>query len=74
MGQGSTTSLPERLERKVRAPASKPEIAAERRDFRPPVRVHRHEKHLIIYLITDDEILIVRVLHQSQDVPARLAE
>lgn len=46
------------------------EMAAERRDFRPPVRIHHFEKHLIIYVITDNGILIVRVLHQSQDVLA----
>lgn len=53
--------------------AERPEMAAERRDFRPPVRIHHYEKHLIIYAISDSGILIVRVLHQSQDVPAILA-
>ena len=51
-----------------------PEMAAERRDFRPPVRIHHYEKHLIIYVIEDSGILIVRVLHQSQDVPAHLSD
>lgn len=54
--------------------AATPEIAVERRDFQPPVRVHHYEKHLIIYVITNKGILIVRVLHQSQDVPAQLAD
>ena len=54
--------------------AATPELAAERRDFRPPVRIHHYEKHLIIYVINDSGILIVRVLHQSQDVPTRLSE
>jgi toxin ParE1/3/4 len=54
--------------------AKMPEMAAERRDFRPPVRIHHYEKHLIIYVIADNEILIVRVLHQSQDVPAQLLD
>ena len=53
--------------------AEQPEMAAERRDFRPPVRIHHYEKHLIVYAISDSGILIVRVLHQSQDVPAILA-
>jgi len=52
--------------------AAQPEMAAERRDFQPPVRIHSHERHLIIYVITTPGILIVRVLHQSQDVPAQL--
>lgn len=54
--------------------AAMPEMAAERRDFRPPVRIHHYEKHLIIYVITGTGILIVRVLHQSQDVPAQLSD
>ena len=49
-----------------------PTIAAERQDFDPPVRIHHHEKHLIVYIIEDAGILIIRVLHQSMDVPAQL--
>ena len=51
-----------------------PEMAVERRDFQPPVRIHHYEKHLIIYVIEDGGILIVRILHQNQDVPAQLTE
>ena len=54
--------------------AKMPEMAAERRDFRPPVRIHHYEKHLIIYVIEDGGILIVRVLHQNMDVTAQLSE
>ncbi len=35
-------------------------MASERRE--PPVRVHHHALHDIIYLIEDDHILIVRIL------------
>ncbi|MCF6328730.1 MAG: type II toxin-antitoxin system RelE/ParE family toxin [Henriciella sp.] len=62
------------LNEKFEVLAVMPEMAAERRDFHPPVRIHHYEKHLIIYVITDNGILIVRVLHQSQDVPAQLSE
>lgn len=62
------------LNEKFEVLAAMPEMVAERRDFRPPVRIHHHEKHLIIYVITDSGILIVRVLHQSQDVPAQLSD
>lgn len=51
-----------------------PTIAAERQDFEPPVRIHTHEKHLIVYVIDDGGILIIRVLHQSMDVPAQLSQ
>ena len=62
------------LNEKFAVLAAMPELAAERHDFSPPVRMHHYEKHLIIYVITDSGILIVRVLHQSQDVPAQLSE
>ncbi len=62
------------LNEKFEVLAVMPEMAAERRDFQPPVRIHHYEKHLIIYVVTDNGILIVRVLHQSQDVPAQLSD
>lgn len=51
-----------------------PTITAERPDFDPPVRIHSYEKHLIVYVIDHGGILIVRVLHQSMDVPAHLSK
>lgn len=54
--------------------AEMPEMAAERSDFSPPVRIHNYEKHLIIYMIAAGGILIVRVLHESRDVPSRLSD
>ena len=62
------------LNEKFEVLAAMPEMAAERRDFHPPVRIHRYEKHLIIYVITVSGILIVRILHQSQNVPTRLSD
>jgi toxin ParE1/3/4 len=51
-----------------------PHIAPERGDFDPPVRIRRYERHLIIYVMREADVLIVRVLHQSMDVPSRLAQ
>lgn len=62
------------LNEKFEVLATMPEMAAERRDFRPPVRIHHYEKHLIIYVINDSGILVVRVLHQSMDVPTQLSK
>lgn len=53
--------------------ADNPLLAAERTEFDPAVRIHPYEKHLIVYLIQSDGILIVRVLHQSMDVPAQVS-
>ena len=50
-----------------------PTIAAERQQFEPPVRIHPYEKHLIVYILEEKGILIVRVLHQSMDVPGQLS-
>ena len=42
--------------------ASHPQLAPERREFDPPIRLHRYRAHHILYLIDDDGVLIVRVL------------
>ena len=62
------------LEQKFAFLAENPETSPERLDFEPPVRIHRHERHLIVYLVQDDGILIVRVLHGSMDIAARLSQ
>ncbi len=53
--------------------AGNPRIAAERPDYAPPVRIHHHAKHYIIYLIEDEHILIVRVLRDEVDLTRHLA-
>lgn len=52
--------------------ADDPARVKERLDFTPPVRIYRHEKHLIVYVMDENGILIVRVLHQRMNVPAHL--
>ncbi len=49
-----------------------PLICRERAEFTPPVRNHHYGRHLVIYVIHDDLILIVRVLHDSMDVQRHL--
>ena len=60
------------LQEKFEALSLTPRRAAERLDFDPPVRIYPYEKHLIVYVIDDGGILIIRVLHQSMNVPAHL--
>ena len=55
------------LDAKFRQLADMPLMAAERKGIDPPVRIHRHERHLIVYTITDSSILIIRVRHHSED-------
>jgi toxin ParE1/3/4 len=44
-----------------------PTLARERSEFTPPVRIHVHEKHLIVYTNAADEIVIIRLLGSQQD-------
>ena len=50
-----------------------PLICRERIEFIPPVRIHHHGRHLVIYVIQDDLILIVRVLHDSMEIARHLS-
>ena len=54
--------------------AENPLVSRERLEIIPPVRIHHHEKHLIIYLSEPSQILIVRVLHESMDIETQLSE
>jgi toxin ParE1/3/4 len=51
-----------------------PLIARERLEFVPPVRVHHHQSHVIIYRVNGDCIDIVRVIHMKQNWSALLAD
>jgi len=50
-----------------------PLVCRERNEFNPSVRIHHHGRHLVVYLIQDEQILIVRVLHQSMDILRHLS-
>lgn len=47
--------------------ASTPEMARQRTELSPPVRVQRYRAHLVMYLIEDGGVLIVRVRHARED-------
>jgi toxin ParE1/3/4 len=47
--------------------ASTPEMARQRNELTPPVRVQRYRAHLVLYLIEDDGVLVVRVRHSRGD-------
>ncbi len=52
--------------------ADRPLRCHERTEYTPPVRIHRHDHHLIVYLQSDTGIFIVRVLHERMDIEAQL--
>jgi toxin ParE1/3/4 len=44
-----------------------PGLARERSEFQPPVRIHVHGQHLIIYLWDTDLVKVIRVLGGKQN-------
>jgi toxin ParE1/3/4 len=44
-----------------------PAMAREYREFSPPVRIHAHRSHVVVYMIERDRVLIVRILGGRQD-------
>ena len=36
-------------------------------EFRPPVRVHFYQAHVIVYVLDGSGILVLRILHGRQD-------
>ena len=51
-----------------------PELARERDEIVPPVRVHPHRAHLIVYRVGEDAVEVIRVLHSRQDWQALLQD
>lgn len=53
--------------------ADNPQMARERLELVPPVRLHPYQAHMIVYVEFHGGILIVRVLHGRQDWESALA-
>ena len=49
-----------------------PEIARERPEFTPPLRIHPSAQHLIIYFADDSALTVVRILSPRQNWQAIL--
>ena len=47
--------------------ADHPEIARTRKDFRPPIRLHPYQSHLVIFTSTDHALEIIRVVHNRSN-------
>lgn len=52
--------------------STQPYLASLNTMFTPPVRIHHHAHHLIIYQAFEHCIKVLRVLHESMDVEQRL--
>ena len=44
-----------------------PELARERHEIAPPVRIHRHRSHLIVYRIEAPFLDVIRIRHAHED-------
>jgi len=45
--------------------AGNPFIARENTEFNPPIRIHPHRSHKIVYRIEGEHVSVVRILHKS---------
>lgn len=48
--------------------AENPQINHEHQELNPPARIHHYKQHIILYVLTDESVLITRVLHQRMDI------
>ena len=56
------------LERVFELLADNPLMARERTEISPPVRIHPHKSHVIVYLVDDTgDVIVVRVRHGHED-------
>lgn len=55
------------LEQKFAALCRNPELARERPEIVPPVRLSPHRAHLVIYRIEGDAVVILRVVHNRRN-------
>ncbi len=62
------------LIRTLQVLAENPAAARLRTELNPPVRVHPHKAHLIIYIEQGESILIVRIRHGRENWAAEHAQ
>ncbi len=55
------------LEKAIQLIVSMPLTARERMELNPPVRIHVHQTHLVVYTLGDKEVIILRVLGGRQN-------
>lgn len=58
----------------LEAIARYPEIARERKEITPPIRLYAYQSHLIIYRIEKEFVAIIRIVHASRHWQALLED
>lgn len=67
-GEVQADSHFDHLSKAIELPGKTPLMCRERRGFTPPVHIHHHPSHLIIYVATEGGMDVVRVVHESMDI------
>jgi toxin ParE1/3/4 len=73
-GRGQARAYLEALDSLFDLLAEQPDIARERLEINPPVRIHPFRSHMVIYSVASDECDILRVLHARSNWQALLAQ
>lgn len=55
------------LKRVLELLGTNPRMARLRKEIEPPVRIHPHRSHLIVYDIEGDTVLILRIRHANEN-------
>ena len=66
-GQNQAERYQDGLEGAFRLIAEFPLAARPRTEIDPPVRVHAHGAHLILYVVEGPDVRILRIRHGSED-------
>lgn len=51
-----------------------PGLARERPEFTPPVRLHSYRRHLVVYRVDANALIVLRILHTRRNWQMLLAE
>ncbi len=62
------------LDRKLHDLCRNPEIARERPEIDPPVRLHPYRSHLIVYRIEVNHLAVIRIVHSRRHWQALLGD
>jgi toxin ParE1/3/4 len=51
-----------------------PGLARLRKGYRLPIRIHRHKKHYVVYILDEqsEDIVILSILHEAMDMARHL--
>lgn len=71
-GEEHADSYLDALETAINLLAAQPLMCRERIEFTPPVRIHHHARHLVVYQALDNGINVIRVLHESMEIEVQL--